>query len=128
MRIAPKAGDDIMTLVVPVWEGRISPVFDVARHLLLVEVEDGLESSREERDVCEHSPYGWVPMLAEMGVDSLICGAITNALSAALVRHGIQITPWIKGEVDHVLSAYFSGELSDPRFVMPGTRREASPA
>lgn len=116
-----------MTLAVPVWEGRISPVFDVARHLLLVEVEDGLVKSRQERDVREHLPDSWVPMLAEMGVDSLICGAITNALSAALVRHGIQLTPWIKGEVDHVLSAYLSGELSDPRFVMPGTRQEATP-
>ena len=116
-----------MTLAVPVWEGRISPVFDVARHLLLVEVEDGLEKSRQERDVSEPLPDGWIPMLAELGVDSLICGAITKSLSVALVRHGIQITPWIKGEVDHVVSAYLSGELSDPRFVMPGAMREVSP-
>jgi predicted Fe-Mo cluster-binding NifX family protein len=120
MRIAPKAGDDIMTLAVPVWEGRISPVFDVARHLLLVEVEDGLESSREERTVSDPTPYRWGPMLAEMGVDSLICGAISDEVSCALARHGVQIIPWIRGEVDDVTSAFLSGELRHPRFMMPG--------
>ena len=89
-----------MRLAVPIWEGRISPVFDVARHLLLVEAENGLERSREERAVGEHSPYSWVPMLAELGVDSLICGAITEALSAALTGHGIRVIPWIRGEVE----------------------------
>ena len=116
-----------MRLAVPIWEGRISPVFDVARHLLLVEAENGLERSREERAVGEHSPYSWVPMLAELGVDSLICGAITEALSAALTGHGIRVIPWIRGEVDEVLSAYFSGELSEIRLLMPGTRQVPSP-
>lgn len=111
-----------MTLAMPIWEGRISPVFDVARHLLLVELENGSERSRQERLVTEHSLHNWVTMLAELGVDSLVCGAITDELAAALMRGGVQIVPWIKGEVQPVLAAYLAGELSDPSFAVPGSR------
>lgn len=110
-----------MTLGIPVWEGRVSPVFDVARHLLTVDVERGVESDRRERAVSNSSPHGWPATLAELGVDVLVCGAISDEILAALTRGGVGVVPWIRGEVDQVVSAYLSGELSDPRFLVPGT-------
>jgi len=117
-----------MTLAVPFWEGRISPVFDVAGHLLLVQVDNGRERSRDEKSIDDHSLCRWTSLMTELGVDVLICGAISDELSSALARIGIGIIPWTKGEVNHVLSAYLSGQLSDPRFVMPGSRPELRPA
>lgn len=113
-----------MTLAAPVWEGRISPVFDVAGHLLLVDVDDGIETSRREKTVDSPTPHGWPSALSELGVRLLICGAISDELAAALARHGVRIIPWIRGEVDQVLQAYLAGELPDPRFVMPGIKWE----
>jgi len=106
----------------PVWDGRISPVFDVAGHLLLVQVDDGRAGSRDEKSIGDHSLRRRTSLMRELGVDVLICGAISYELSSALTRVGVQIVPWIKGEVSQVLPAYLSGHISDPRFVMPGSR------
>jgi hypothetical protein len=38
-----------MRIAIPQWQGRVSPVFDVAGILLLIDIEDGREIGREER-------------------------------------------------------------------------------
>ena len=37
-----------MKAAIPIWQGRVSPVFDVAERLLVVDHEDGMESGRHE--------------------------------------------------------------------------------
>ena len=108
----------------PVWEGRISPVFDVAGHLLLVQVDKGKERSRDLRPISSHSLGRWISVVSELGVDVVVCGAISDEFAWALAGIGIRVIPWVKGEVDQVVPAYLNGKLSDPRFAMPGSRRE----
>ena len=64
-----------MKLAIPVWQGRISPVFDVAGQLLLVELADGREVARQERMVDETAADERSRKLAELGVETLICAA-----------------------------------------------------
>ena len=62
-----------MKLALPVWQGRISPVFDVAGQLLLVELSNGREVARGERLVEESTDDERAKKLAELGVGTLIC-------------------------------------------------------
>ncbi len=58
--------------------------------------------------------------LRELGVNVLICGAISNPLAKMLRGLGIVLIPWKCGLIEEVLTAYFSGTLEDARFSMPG--------
>ena len=109
-----------MKLAIPVWQGRISPVFDVAGQLLLVELADGREVARKEQLVDETSADERTRILAESGIETLICASISRVLEANLVERGIQVIAQICGNVEEVLAAFTSGSLGEERFAMPG--------
>ncbi len=115
-----------MKIGIPIWEDRISPVLDTASRLLIVEVVDRKEASRfetylEEQDVCHRCVR-----IRGLGIDTLICGAISRAFSKILEASGITVVPGISGHPEDVLNAYLQGDLSHSRFLMPGFKRKKS--
>ena len=104
----------------PVWAGRISPVFDVAGRLLLVDFDNGVEVGREEEALDQRDPSGRVRRLAQLGPDVLICGAISRPLELMLMAAGVQVIPQTCGPVDAVLQAFATGRMDPQTFLMPG--------
>lgn len=120
-----------MRIAIPHWQGRISPVFDVAVNFLLIEVEDGRESRREERRLSATDSFARVAEFLSFGAGILICGAISAPAEARLVAAGVQVIGFTCGRVDDVLNAYLNGELVNRVFAMPGCqrwRRRTTPA
>lgn len=109
-----------MRVAIPFWNDRVSPVFDAARRLVVVDVENGVERARHHQTLQEEFPTRRVRQLAQLGVNVLICGAISRPLAALLAASGITLIPWTAGPVDEVLAAYLAGRLPDPRWLMPG--------
>ena len=109
-----------MRVAVPVFNGRVSPVFDAARRLMIVEIENGTEVGRTEHSVADLLPWQRARLLGEQGVSHLICGAISMPAINLLMAHGIKVTPNIAGYVDEVLRAYMASRLVSPQFMMPG--------
>jgi len=109
-----------MRIAVPVWRDRISPVFDVAGSLLLVDLQDGAPVLRNEASLQEEDRDVRARRLGDLGVDVLICGAISRPLEASLAAAGIKVIARVCGGVDDVLDAYRSGRLGDRAFAMPG--------
>ena len=107
-----------MKLGVAVWGDRVSPVLDMSRRFLIVEVEDGQEVSRHEIDVREDHLPCRVVRIRELGLDVLICGAVSRPLAGMLVGSGISLVGWINGNVDDVLQDFLSGKLDACRFDM----------
>ena len=58
--------------------------------------------------------------LFDLGIDVLICGAISNAFANTVEAYGIQIRPFVTGDPNRVLDAYLSDTLNRPHFHMPG--------
>lgn len=114
-----------MRLAIPTWNERVSPVFDVARHLLVVDVEDNAEVSRREAVIEEMSLAGREKQLADQGVDVLICGAISQSLERMLASVGVTVISNTCGFVEEVLRALLSGQLTELGFLMPGCRPTA---
>jgi predicted Fe-Mo cluster-binding NifX family protein len=110
-----------MKLAVPVSSGWISTAFDFARHLLVVEYEDGREVSRNELVLEEEFALNRARRLEALGASVLICGAISRSLAECLIDRGIDIIPFVSGPVEAVIAAYFAGELESARFLMPGS-------
>lgn len=109
-------------IALPDWSGRISPVFDAARRLLLVDVDNGREVGRRAASLTSNMIPKRVDKLVNMGVDVLICGGISNPLLRSVQAAGIDVQPWRSGLVQDVLDAYLAGSLTNGQYSMPGKR------
>ena len=109
-----------MKVAIPTWTGRVSPVFDAAKHLLIVDFDGDREIHREEVVIEESQLMPRAKRVAQLGVDVLICGAISMPLEAMLVSAGVRVIPHTCGTVEEVLQAFASGQLTDEMFLMPG--------
>ena len=113
----------VMRVAIPCWRGRVSPVFDTAGTLLLVDIENGRESRREQGTLRRNGPFARAGEFLRYGAGTLICGAISEPLERALRLAGVEVTGFVCGPAEEVLSAYLAGELSRPAFRMPGAHR-----
>jgi predicted Fe-Mo cluster-binding NifX family protein len=109
-----------MKIIIPCWQGRVSPLFDAAGTVLLIEVENGRELSRMIRPLEGTDPLQRVRQTVSVGADLLICGAISGQLECLLRSTGLQVVSNICGAIDDVLSAYADGSLFDTPFLLPG--------
>jgi predicted Fe-Mo cluster-binding NifX family protein len=109
-----------MKVAIAVWQDCVSSVLDFSQRLVVVELQDGRETGRTEVDLGEHSALAKLAKLRDLGIDVLICGAVSQPLAAAALACGIQLLPYVTGGVDDVLRAYGAGQLSRPQFALPG--------
>lgn len=110
-----------MRIALPVFEGRVSSVFDWAV-LLLVFDGDGHVSARREVDIGGLTPVSRARRLRELGVEKLLCGGISAPLIAFVEEQGVEVVAGLVGEVDAVIGAFARDALGDPAFAMPGWR------
>ena len=108
------------TIAISTWNDRVSPVFDEASRLLVIKAGAEGNDSRFETDISEHFPSSKIMRLNELGVDVLICGAISGQFAYMVRNSGIELIPWISGQVDDVFNAYLKGNLFDAKYLMPG--------
>jgi predicted Fe-Mo cluster-binding NifX family protein len=109
-----------MWLAIPTRNERISPVFDSAGQILVVQMDDGEERSRCVAPLPADSLAGRVSRLRELGVTTLICGGISRTLRQMIEADGIRVYPWMAGPIEEVLKAFLSKQLPNPRWTMPG--------
>jgi len=109
-----------MTVAFAVWEDRISPVFDASGTLLLAEIEAGQVTGRRQEPIRGNLPIEKVVRLKALGVQTLICGAVSRPLADMIAAEGIRLVPFVAGTVDEVIAAYARGLLPGPAFAMPG--------
>ncbi|MBL7226117.1 MAG: dinitrogenase iron-molybdenum cofactor biosynthesis domain-containing protein [Desulfobacteraceae bacterium] len=109
-----------MKVALTVWEKRISPLFDCAGMLLVVEIVDCTESDRYFVPFHYESPFSRAANLSDLGIKVLICGAVSNLFANTIESYGIRIIPFVAGPVDEVIDTYLTNGLSDSKFRMPG--------
>lgn len=109
-----------MLIAIPIWEGRVSPVFDVAQRVALSTIEFGAVTRTTEMALpCQDVPVR-VELLARWKVDVLVCGAISGCIRHLLEEHSIRVVPHVCGPVDHVLDAFLENTLTQRGLIMPG--------
>jgi predicted Fe-Mo cluster-binding NifX family protein len=102
------------------WDNRIAPVFDIARHIHLVEVESGRISGEKREILADDLPVKKVLRLTELGVNILVCGAISRPLHELVGSYGILVIPFVTGDLREVIRAWLDNGLHGDTFVMPG--------
>jgi len=113
-----------MKLAIPEWQGRVSPVFDVARHLRVFEIGEGSARQIQDLECDAKTVSNRVARLKETGATALVCGAISRPLEMAVTAAGIQVIAQTCGNVQDVADAYARGHLTHETFCMPGCGRQ----
>ena len=112
-----------MRIAIPVWEDKVSPVFDTSLRLLVVEVENRKEVSRFIYYMDEQDLTRKCNRIRKLDIDTLICGAVSHPYLRMLLASGLDVFQQVSGRTEEVLEAYLQGKLFHSRFLMPGCKR-----
>jgi predicted Fe-Mo cluster-binding NifX family protein len=109
-----------MKVAITVWNQRVSPVFDVCREALIFEVENGSVFSRVAENLSSENSSTKIERLMSLGVETLICGAISEPLYWELTQRKVKVIGFIAGEIEEVLQAFLTKRLPTASLSMPG--------
>ncbi|HPA17830.1 MAG TPA: NifB/NifX family molybdenum-iron cluster-binding protein [Verrucomicrobiae bacterium] len=113
-----------MTVAIPIWQDRVSPVFDTASRLLVVHHGRAGELGRREIALGSVPSDGLARTVLDLGVDVLLCAAISEPIRFTLERGGVRVEDNLCGEVESLLRAFNAGTWRDPKFQMPGCGKQ----
>jgi predicted Fe-Mo cluster-binding NifX family protein len=109
-----------MKVAVTVWEDTVSTVCDFSNRLLVFDVQGDEVKNRSFMPFETRILSGRVNQLGELGVEVLLCGAISHPLERKIRASGVKVIPCLRGSIEEVIGAYLVGGLSDARFILPG--------
>ncbi|MBN1596281.1 dinitrogenase iron-molybdenum cofactor biosynthesis protein [candidate division FCPU426 bacterium] len=95
----------------------------MASQAMLVDIQSGGISEEMPVGMPQGSVELKVIKLAEWGVKTLICGAISKPALLLAQSQGMRVFSFVAGEVGQVLRAFQKNCLNDDAFRMPGCRR-----
>jgi predicted Fe-Mo cluster-binding NifX family protein len=108
-----------MKMALPSKDDKVSPAFDTAKSLLVVEFENDKELGRHEETIEDKITFSRVEYLKKLGVKILICDSVSSKSADSISDSGITVIPWITGPVDDVVKAYLDGRLPDSSLYLP---------
>lgn len=110
-----------MRIAIPVWNGRVSPVFDVARTIRVADLD--CQSGELVVDGSHVlNPARPASTLSELGVNVLVCSAISSPLESRLYALGVEVVSDICGSSEEIIAALAAGDVELVRFRSPGSR------
>ena len=115
-------GDRLMKVAIPVFRGRVAPVFDWCLRAIVLEIDaQGRETSRSDLNLAGVVPFRRPEHFASLRIETLLCGGISSLLHDLMEKQGgVRVIPWVAGDVNEILSAFVEGRLSSRQFMMPG--------
>jgi predicted Fe-Mo cluster-binding NifX family protein len=112
--------DSMVRAAFAYWEKRIAPVFDTARQIHIIDVESGRIVGETQEILQEDFPVQKTLRLLELSIEVLVCGAISRPLHVIVASYGIQVVPFVAGDLHAVIQAWLEGNLGHYAFAMPG--------
>lgn len=112
-----------MKVAITEFNGRVSPVFDTCRFLRLFDTAAVKDASANLVGIGHVAGPFRASYLKKIGVDAVICGAVSGQLATNVASLGIRLYPYFSGDVESVFLAFVRGELDSPGYMMPGCGR-----
>lgn len=98
-------------VALPVFQDRLSPLFDEARKFSVITLEGNSIVEQAIVDISENSAFIRIERLKEMGVTVILCGAISDTLARFIIEREFVLYSWLRGTVSEVLEQYLQGTL-----------------
>jgi predicted Fe-Mo cluster-binding NifX family protein len=109
-----------MRVAFAAWNDRIAPLFDVARRLHVVDTKGSRIVRQSEAPLEEPTPFARAAGLARLGIDALVCGAISRSQEALIQAYGVRVVAFVSGGLREVVEAWSGRTLGRESFAMPG--------
>lgn len=109
-----------MRMALTVWEDRISPVFDSATTILIVDIENQQVKNRRFVSLNSLEPSLLLEKLVAQGVSVLICGAISEFPANLIENSPIKLISFISGNIEKIIAGFSQGMPLPEKFFMPG--------
>ena len=106
-----KKGENVMRIAVTYENGEIFQHFGKTESFKVYEVEDNKVVSSEVIGSNGTGHGALAGLLAEQGVNVLICGGIGGGAQTALTEAGIELCAGAQGNTDQAVESYLKGEL-----------------
>lgn len=100
-----------MRISIATREDRVCPRFDRATTLLVIDVRGEQEQNREVMNINTWPARGRATRLAELGIDQLVCGALSSFDEAGFEDSRVRLVSRVAGPVDAVIHAVLSGTI-----------------
>lgn len=109
-----------MRVAVPVSGAQVAPTADFAGAAVVAVIDHGTITDRVDRELGPTLLPMRAARIRELGVNVLICEAISNPLATMIWYSGIDILTGIRGEAGEVMKAFAAGQLNVAHHRMPG--------
>ncbi len=97
---------------------------DTAGELLVVDRREDAWATVRRVPLGEAGHMRVVRLLGTLGLDVLVCGAVSRRFAAMLADLDMTVMPWVTGDLESVLAALTEGTLGEDRYRMPGCRHD----
>jgi predicted Fe-Mo cluster-binding NifX family protein len=104
----------MMTTAIALFGTRISPRFDCAQEFMLITTSDSAVTDQHTETIKEQLSIGKARRLADLKVDTLICGGIDESSRQHLNAYGINIVANRRGRVDDIVNHYLTALTPAP--------------
>ena len=100
-----------MRIALPIFETRVSPRFDCAPTLLVVDTENGVVTGRQEIDMRAVPSYARVSFIRTQRVGAVLCGGLRRRDYFELEDCEIEVIAGLTGDAEEALESYLQGNL-----------------
>lgn len=108
-------------IAIPVFMDRVSPVLDTCTKIILVEFDQNHEICRTTIGVTGTTPFERVSFFKMVGVQTIICSALSDSFHRMLRDAKIDVVCGVAGDAEEIIKAYISDSLHQKKFQMPGS-------
>ena len=111
-----------MCIALAAFGNRIASLFESSDTFIIVKSPSYDIKNSKSITITNNSPNELLQLLKNSNAKILICGAISGCIRNLLEAQNIRVIPWITGDIQSVVQAFRSNNLSSS-FIMPGCRR-----
>jgi predicted Fe-Mo cluster-binding NifX family protein len=101
-----------MKVAIAMCKEHVCQRLDYADRMVILNVENGQERSRQAVDLTGWPGHGRALRLARMNVETLVCGAVSRFDEAGFDDSGVGLISGVRGPLDTVVAAVLSGRLT----------------
>jgi predicted Fe-Mo cluster-binding NifX family protein len=100
------------TILVPVFNERISSRLDCTENFRIVKVERKKIIDIESIQIVAKNQLEKMNLILSLEPNTVICNGLTDLYKNELIKNNIKIIPWIHGRFEDVIKNYINGNIN----------------
>ena len=104
------------TILIPVFNERISSRLDCTEYFLLIKIKDKIIQNRETIKIITKNQLEKLNVILSMKPDTVICNGLTEFFENGFLKNNIELISSVYGLVEERLNEYLDGKLISKTF------------